>query len=69
MGKEFSPREWGRKNKHKFHLQKLFWKQVSDVIRSGRTVLVACDEIYDIYGVDYSVTNILWMMQRDERIS
>ncbi len=31
-------------------------------------VHVACDEIYGVYGGDNSVTNILRMMQRDEKM-
>ena len=65
--KYFTPRERGGKNKHKFYLRKFFWKQVSKMIRSGRTAQVACDEIYGVYGGDNSVTNILRMMQRDEK--
>ncbi len=46
----------------------IFWNQVSKIVRSGRTAQVACDEIYVVYSVDNFVTNILRMMQRDERI-
>ncbi len=38
------------------------------MVRSGRTAQVACDEIYVVYSVGNSVTNILRVMQMDERI-
>ncbi len=39
------------------------------MFQSGRTVHVACDEIYGVYGVEYSVTRILKMMQKNEELA
>jgi hypothetical protein len=64
--KNFTAQERG-KNKYKFYLRKFFWKQVSEMVRSGMSAQVACDKIYEVYGVRAPVSAILKKLQRDSR--
>jgi hypothetical protein len=44
----------------------VFWTKIEEMIRSGLTAQIACDEVYQAYGQRESVTNILRAMKRDE---
>ena len=45
-----------------------FWEKCDEMVRSGMTADVACDKIYQAYGVGTSVTKILTAMKRDTRL-
>ena len=65
--REFSESERGKvKSVYSFRLK--FWEKCDEMVRSGMTADVACDRIYEAYGVGYSITKILAAMNRDKRI-
>ena len=45
-----------------------FWEECDGIARSGMTADVACNKIYQAYGVYTSVTKILTAMKRDKRL-
>ena len=64
--REFSDSERGKvKSVYSFRLK--FWKKCDEMVRSGLTADIACDKIYQAYGVKTSVTKILTAMKRDKR--
>jgi hypothetical protein len=50
-----------------FSFRLVFWTKIEEMIRSGLTAQLACDEVYRAYGQNRSVTYILRAMKRDER--
>jgi hypothetical protein len=64
--RDFSREERGRV-KHKYHRRKVVWDCISQLIRAGLTADVACDRIYQVYGVSTPVTTIINNMKRDAR--
>jgi len=62
--RDFTREERGRV-KHKYHRRKVVWDCVSRLIRAGLTSDVACDRIYQVYGVSTTVTAIINRMKRD----
>lgn len=64
--RDFTREERGRV-KHKYHRRKVVWDCVSRLIRAGLTANVACDRIYQVYGVSTPVTRIINNMKRDAR--
>jgi hypothetical protein len=65
--KDFTAAERGGRNKHTFYLRKFLWNKVSEMIRSGLDANDACDRIYDAYGHNQSVSNILKKLQNDSK--
>jgi hypothetical protein len=64
--RDFSREERGRV-KHKYHRRKVVWDCISQLIRAGLTADIACDRIYQVYGVSTPVTTIINNMKRDAR--
>ena len=64
--KEFTPSERGAV-KYKYHRRKVVWDMVAELIRSGYTADSACDKIYDVYGKNKTVTQIINLMRLDHR--
>ena len=52
--------------KHKYLRRKVVWDCVSALVRSGLTSNVAIDRIYQVYGVNATVTTIINRMKRDK---
>ena len=48
-----------------FSFRLVFWKKIDEMVRSGMTANLACDEVYAAYGRRQSVTVILRDMKRD----
>ena len=42
-----------------------FWTKIEEMIRSGMTAQLACDEVYQAYGPGQSITCILRAMKHD----
>ena len=64
--REFSDSERGKvKSVYSYRLK--FWEKCDEMMRSGLTADIACDKIYEAYGVGTSVTKILDGMKRDKR--
>ena len=63
--KDFTANERGRV-RYKYYKRKFFWHKVSEMIRRGMTSQVACDRIYEVYGPNQSITNILIQLKRDD---
>ena len=61
----FNDRERGT-IKSLFSFCLVFWTKIEEMIRSGMTAQLACDEVYRAYGQRESSTNILRAMKRDE---
>ena len=60
--REFNDSERGKvKSVYSFWLK--FWEKCDEMVRSGMTAAVACDKIYQAYGVGTSVTKILTAMK------
>lgn len=64
--KDFTTAERGR-CKYKYCRRKIVWDCISRLIRSGYTDDVAIDRIYQCYGANRSVSNIIEAMKRDRR--
>ena len=64
--KLFTAAERG-KCKHMYYRRKVFWDQVSLMIRAGHSADTAIDKIYDVYGANRSVTWITSQMLRDRK--
>jgi hypothetical protein len=65
--KDFTPKERGGNNKHRFYLRRFLWNKVAEMVRSGMDARTACDKIYDAYGHNQSVSNILKRLQADSK--
>ena len=52
---------------HSYYRRKVFWDQVSLMIRAGHSAQTAIDRIYEVYGANRSVTWITYQMLRDRR--
>ena len=64
--KDFTESERGRvKSVYSFRLK--FWEKCDEMVRGGLTANVACDRIYQAYGVRTSVTKILTAMKVAKR--
>jgi hypothetical protein len=53
------------KNKYKYHRRKVIWDKIIQLIRRGHTYHTAIDEIYRVYGVESTVTEIINKMRVD----
>jgi hypothetical protein len=53
--------------KHNFHHRKILWDMISGLTRQGFTANSAIDAIYNIYGQQRSVTNIINGVKRDKK--
>jgi hypothetical protein len=62
--KRFSTRERGRV-RYKYHRRKVVWDKVQEMIRRGHTYHTAIDELYQKYGEQSTVTEIINRMRRD----
>ena len=62
--RHFSFSERGRV-KHKFHRRKILWDMISGLTRQGYTANSAINTIYNVYGQQTSVTNIINGVKRD----
>ena len=51
--------------KHKFHRRKILWDLISGLTRQGYTANSAIDAIYNVYGQQTSVTNIINGVKQD----
>mmetsp|Transcript_11854 Transcript_11854/g.17783 ORF Transcript_11854/g.17783 Transcript_11854/m.17783 type:complete len:154 (+) Transcript_11854:363-824(+) len=63
--KLFNQTERGRV-KYKYSLRKIVWDCIDGIIRSGYTADAAIDKIYEIYGRDKGVTQIIRLMREDK---
>ena len=52
-------------NVYSFRLK--FWRECDGMVRSGMPTDVACNTIYQAYGMGTSVTKILTATKRDKR--
>jgi hypothetical protein len=43
----------------------VFWTKIEEMIRSGMTAQLACEEVYQAYGPGQSITYILRAMKHD----
>ena len=48
-----------------FSFRLVFWTKIEEMVRSGMTANLACDEVYAAYGQRQSVTVILRAMKHD----
>ena len=64
--KLFTSSERG-KVKHSYYRRKVFWDQISFMVRLGYTAQTAIDKVYQNYGPSKSVTWILSKMLHDRR--
>ena len=62
--KEYTPRERG-KVKYNYTRRKAVWDTISMLTNSGLHSHVAIDRIYDYYGRDKTVTQVIILMRRD----
>ena len=65
--KDFTSKERG-KVKYLYHRRKVVWERVAEMVRSGYTAHDACNKIYEVYGANLSVTNIINLMRRDDKM-
>ena len=63
--KDFSPQERGR-FKNIYSRRKLLWDKVAEMVRSGYDCYGACNKIYQVYGADRTVTQIIKLLRRDK---
>jgi hypothetical protein len=52
--------------KHSYYKRKFLWEKVSEMVRSGMIAQEACNKIYEVYGQNLSVTQILNQMKPDK---
>ena len=64
--KDFTSKERG-KVKYLYHRRKVVWEKVTEMVRSGYIARDACNKIYEVYGANLSVTNIINLMRRDRK--
>ena len=64
--KMFTARERG-KVKQMYYRRKVVWDSVALLIRAGYTAQTAIDRIYETYGADQSVTNVIKAMLHDRQ--
>ena len=64
--KDFTSKERG-KVKYLYHRRKVVWEKVTEMVRSGYIAHDACNKIYEVYGANLSVTNIINLMRRDRK--
>jgi hypothetical protein len=62
----FTREERGRV-KHKYHQRKVVWDCIAALVRSGITAQVAIDRLYEVYGVNTTVTAIINRLKRDRQ--
>ena len=48
-------------------MRKPLWDKVDELVRSGLSAQVACDYVYQAYGMNLAVTKILRKMKADRR--
>ena len=61
---QFTARERGRW-KHKYTRRRVFWEWMGKMIAAGHTVNVSIDRLYQVYGRDKCVTEILNALRKD----
>ena len=64
--REFNAQERG-KVKYKYYRRKKVWDLIASVTRSGLEHHVVIDRIYQVYGREKSVTQIIKLIQSDQR--
>ena len=62
--KDFTAAERGLV-KYTYHRRKVLWDKVAEMVRSGWSANEACNRIYEVYGENLSVTQILNLMRKD----
>ena len=62
--KEYTPRERG-KVKYKYTRRKVVWDTISKLTNAGLHSHVAIDRIYEYYGREKTVTQVIELMRRD----
>lgn len=66
LAEEFTSIEGGA-NKFAYSRRKVFWNVISQLVRSGYTSDAAVDRVYQTYGRNLSVSNILVKLRTDRR--
>ena len=64
--KDFTASERG-KVKHAYSRRKVVWDKIGEMIRSGWSSDEACNKIYDAYGAQSNITQIIKQMKKDKR--
>ena len=64
--RDFNATERG-KNKHSYYRRKVVWDVIKNLVNAGWSANVACDRIYEIYGRNQPVTNIINRMLKDRK--
>ena len=64
--KDFTPHKRGQV-KSVYSMYKPLWDKVDELVRSGLSAQVACDYVYQAYGMNLAVTKILRKMKADRR--
>ena len=64
--KDFTAQERGRV-KYKYSRRKVVWNMVEEMVRGGYDSNEACNRIYQVYGPNQSVTQIIDRMKIDKR--
>ena len=62
---DFTPQE-RRAVKYKYHRRKVVWDTVASLICSGYTADTACNHIYEVYGNNKTITQIINLMCTDQ---
>jgi hypothetical protein len=62
--RKFNVRERG-KNRYNYHRRKVVWDRIEEKIRQGHTYHTAIDSLYEQYGRDLSVTEIINKMRKE----
>ena len=45
----------------------MFWEKIGELVRAGQSANIACDMVYQVYGVRASVTDVLHKMYKDRK--
>ena len=64
--KDFTPSERG-KVKYIYHRRKVIWDKIGEMVRSGWSSDEACNKIYEAYGPQKTVTDIINLMRKDKK--
>lgn len=63
--RKFTRQERGL-NRYKYHRRKVVWDRIEALCRQGETYHTAADALYEIYGRNTSVTDIINRMRREK---
>jgi len=66
--RDFTPSEPGGKTKFTYYRRRVVWDAVDTLVHAGWMANAACDHIYEIYGCNQSVTNIIKRMLDNHKI-